>query len=209
MAKKDKLDTRIGEFFKPDRPLMSYTAQASGCSSHQDRLLVYASSSALEGSGLLWGAFLRTVKANIEAGQWTPILFTWKRLYDETPMKVRTKSTVTDIAQVLRNDGSAAILPLAMEASTHAKILQSLVSVHILVKDNALVGDHFLHIYGLLPTALQLIERNTGECLKKASTVQMESVLWLIYSLASCFIGLDPKVAQSAETRFQRVTSIN
>lgn len=173
------VDGRIASHFEPARPIMSYAAAAAGQqgegrddgdAAHAERALIHASSAALEGGMLMWGAFLQTVAGQVEAGAWKGILFIWKRRYDETPMKVRTRSQRQSL-------GLDPIADASLESSTHAKLLQSELSLHLLIrKETGPDRGKYFHFSGTVPAALQVLERNTGECLKSAVLAHLESI---------------------------------
>ena len=155
--------------------------------SHVLSLFVLLGAASLEFSGLMWSCALtmfksQCVKASGATGL-VPLMFVLKVRYDETPSRVRVatvaESSSSTVAgrhvvvpksashpQALRKflDAMLKDLPSGSESVTHAKLLQSEIKLAMLFQSRA-PGQvpSFLLVSGSVPTALQAMDRSTGE----------------------------------------------
>ena len=119
------------------------------------RCTTLTASACVLGAGLAWGAGLKSIARQIDAGKLKAILLVEKARYDETPLRVRIED--------------AAAAPSKMsgtESCDHAKVMQIEYSLHLVLQDTA-TGRRFL-FSGRQPTALQTTDRTTAECILRA-----------------------------------------
>ena len=122
------------------------------------RMSIQGAAATVDSCSVLWSGFLSSISSmfGVEANQLEPVLFIKKSRYDETPLKVRMQNDVQ--GQHVSGDTG--------EVSTHAKVMQTEFSVHILLRQ-AGSGKHW-HIHGYIPTFLKLMDSTTAETTKAA-----------------------------------------
>ena len=171
-------DERVAECFVPRRPMMTARARSTllhaRAEAGQTKLAwkvnsnrvgyfsMLAASAAVEAAGVLWGRMLHEIKSRVDSGQFGGLLMVVRRRYDETPMRLRLSSGQSETTL-----GGPQWKEL--EASTHAKLLQSELHIAVLLEEKCAERPQFLHIQGTFPCNLQVMRANTGECLKAAA----------------------------------------
>ena len=125
-------------------------------------ILNQAASAALLSAGSLWGTLFDALCQKICSKEWQPILFIKKTRYDETPSKLRLRSEGETQAQS------------STEPAKFAKAFQFELSFHILVRD--IKNNVFLHLLGMVPCDLTVVDRTTAECTKAVILKHIEAV---------------------------------
>ena len=121
-----------------------------------------AATAALLSACSMWGTLFDAVCQKILAKEWQPIMFIKKTRYDETPSKLRLHSEGATQAQS------------STEQARFAKAFQFELSFEILVRDTK--KDVFLHLVGMVPCDLTVVDRTTAECTKAVILKHLESV---------------------------------
>lgn len=105
----------------------------------------------LESAAILWAGMFGSLKSKIGNGV-KPLLFIRKARYDESPLKIRLVD-----GDVYSKDS---------ETSTHAKVLQTESSFHLVFQDTS--NQRVWSIQGFVPTHLKVLDATTAENLKAA-----------------------------------------
>ena len=111
--------------------------------------IAQVASATINASGLLWGGLLKAIGAKIDSGQFSAISVIKAARYDETPLRVRYSDD---------NRGS--------ETATHGKVMQSEMSLCILLKHGP--SGRFWLVKGYVPCTLKLLDSTTAETTKAA-----------------------------------------
>ena len=145
------------EAIMSDRALTSaLKSQGHSDKMRVDRLNVCTAAACLLGSGAAWGASLESIRQQVVvAKKWRAILFLEKCRYDETPLRVR-----------IEGPSPAPSKAAARETCQHGKVLQVELTVHMVLEE--ISSGRRVLFAGRQPVALQVLNRNTAECILKA-----------------------------------------
>lgn len=117
----------------------------------------------LDSACVLWGGLLAAMSKKIESGEMRGILLIKKSRYDETPLKVRSNGDQLGRRKLCSG-----------EVSTHAKIMQTEMSLHMLFCEAG--SGRFLLLSGFIPTSLKMLDSTTAEATKAAVLSDHQSV---------------------------------
>ncbi|CAE7321147.1 unnamed protein product, partial [Symbiodinium necroappetens] len=149
-------------------------------------LLLQAGSAVVESAGLLWSVMASTcLQAVTTSSTLEPIMICVSLRYDETPTKVRVASVNTDVmsnelgqmvlvprpaastpnllSRFLQHLNLAPASQRTQQTATHAKILQTQVDIGMLFLRKHAGEKRFAWVVTPVPTALQAMQRSTGE----------------------------------------------
>ena len=168
-------------------------ANITGAAKYQaQRSLIQAGSATVESSAFLLGSMLGSLGSKQSTLE--PFVLILKYKYDETPTKVRVatvsasegshamqhvivpKSCIKgpELQHFLASQGEPASRSTTMQSATHAKILQTHVSVIALYKVKQ--QGRFVVVQSALPCSLQSMDRTTGETQRRAVWESISSV---------------------------------
>jgi hypothetical protein len=158
--------------FAKERPSMTSNAESlsQGCSrTLQQNHLAVTAAGVVQTGVALWSAFLSSLAGQIESGELKGIMFIKKRLYDETPLKLRLKS----------DSGSS-----DSGGAETVKVLQTTFFIGVLVQQTS--TNKYLFFQGQVPTPIQVLEKTKAVDLCHAQQL-IEDLIPVLDATSSLF----------------------